>query len=74
MSMQTAEAERPVSIETEPRPLTFDGTFLEPEQSAGVARGIAKAILIAIPFWWGSRSICCGNGSLRLRERDTDSG
>ncbi len=51
MSMQTAEVERPGSIEPGSRPRTFDGTFLEPEPSGGVVRGIAKAVLIAIPFW-----------------------
>jgi hypothetical protein len=51
MSIQTAEVERPAPIQPESRPQTFDGTFLEPDQSMGVVRGIAKAILIAIPFW-----------------------
>ncbi len=51
MSMQTAEVERPASIQPEAPPRTFDGTFLEPERSLGIVRGIAKAILIAIPFW-----------------------
>jgi hypothetical protein len=55
MSTQIAEAERTVRSATEGAALAScrveDEDPSEPEHPIRVARGIAKAVLISVPFW-----------------------